>query len=68
MWLAAELRALPPINAELFFWDGKIKLTSVAQIYRRLLSTAFKEAGVEMTTHHFPALLYQYDASDRGQC
>jgi integrase len=50
-WLANELRAVP--GDKYFFWDGKIKATSGAQVYRRLLSDAFKKAGVKMTTHQF---------------
>jgi integrase len=52
MWLADDLRALEG-NDKYFFWDGKMKATSVAQIYRRLLSDAFTQAGVKMTTHGF---------------
>jgi integrase len=53
MWLADELRALPPVDAAYFFWDGVVKLQSLAGQYRRLLDAAFAEAGVEMTPHRF---------------
>ncbi len=53
MSLANELRALPPRNAEYFFWDGKVKVTSIVHHYRALLNAAFKTAGVSMTPHYF---------------
>jgi site-specific recombinase XerD len=50
--LADELRALPPVNAQYFFWDGNSH-TQVIQKYRILLTAAFEKAGVKMTTHGF---------------
>jgi integrase len=50
--LADELRALPPVNARYFFWDGNSH-TQVIQKYRILLTAAFEKAGVKMTTHGF---------------
>jgi integrase/recombinase XerD len=53
MWLADELRALPPRDAEYFFWDGTMTLESLAGQHRRQLDRAFKEAKVKMTSHRF---------------
>jgi integrase len=53
VWLADDLRMLPPINSEYFFWDGRIQSESVAENYRILLRDAFKQAGVKMTPHGF---------------
>ena len=49
-WLADELRALPPVNAEYFFYDESANAT---RQYRHLLTKAFKKAKVKMTSHGF---------------
>jgi integrase len=46
MWLDDELRALPPVNAEYFSWDGVSR-------HRHKLKRAFKAAKVDMTSHYF---------------
>jgi integrase len=51
MWLADELRGLA--GDEYFFWNGRVKVTSVVHHYRALLVDAFKKAGVKMTPHGF---------------
>jgi integrase len=51
VWLADALRALPPRDAEYFFWDGT-NLTVVDQ-HHRALRQAFKAAKVKMTSHGF---------------
>jgi integrase len=53
LWLADELRALPPVNAEYFFWDGKTDLHTFTMRYSRMLTEVFKRAGVKMTSHRF---------------
>jgi hypothetical protein len=44
---------LPPVNAEYFFWDGRIASESIAENFRLKLRAAFKEAKVKMTAHGF---------------
>jgi integrase len=51
VWLANELRALPPVNAEYFFWDGTN--LKIVDRHHRALQHAFKAAGVGMTSHGF---------------
>jgi integrase len=54
VWLADELRALPPVNAEYFFWaEGKGDPYIIAEKYRHLLMAAFEKAKVKMTSHGF---------------
>ncbi len=53
VFLANELRALLPVNAEYFFWDGVTSAEVVANRYRRFLEVAFKKANVKMTSHGF---------------
>jgi integrase len=53
MWLADELRALPPKNAEYFFYNDELRLQSNVYRFRRQLEDAFAEANVNMTTHGF---------------
>lgn len=53
LWLADEVRALPPVDATYFFWDGKSPSYVITGKYRRLLEQAFKTAGVKMTSHGF---------------
>jgi len=53
MWLANELRALPPVDAEYFFWDGVTRLKVLVGAHRRELERAYKAAGVAMTSHRF---------------
>src|SRR5207245_2509560 len=42
MQLADELRALPPVNATYFFWDGKGEETSLTHLWRMRLTKTFE--------------------------
>ena len=53
MYLADELRALPPVNADFFFWDGVTSAEVAANRFRHSLECAFKRAGVDMSSHGF---------------
>ena len=46
VWLAEELRMLPPVNAEYFFWDGEIQSESVAEQFRLARDSLRDQAGV----------------------
>jgi integrase len=50
VWLADELRTLPPVNAEYFFYDES---ANALRQYRHLLPKAFERASVKMTSHGF---------------
>ena len=68
IWLADELRALPPVNSEYFFWN-KSKMTAGSQAKRcaALLSATFKEANVEMTSHYFRHYFISYNHTGSGR-